>query len=186
MGRDIEVDLSSGLFKGAELSPSPNQDDRPDGMAIEVVIIHCISLPPAQYGGTGVAELFSNRLDPNAHPHYHDVAQLKVSAHLFIRRDGELVQFVPLHRRAWHAGESFCEGRARVNDFSIGIELEGAESDTFTDAQYIRLAAVTRELMRCYPALTPRRIYAHSDIAPGRKSDPGAGFDWDRYLDLLA
>jgi len=179
------IDPTSGLARAVRLVASSNCDVRPDGATVEVLVIHSISLPPAEYGGPGVEQLFCNRLDSREHPYYRDIANLKVSAHLFVRRDGELIQFVPFHQRAWHAGESYCEGRTRVNDFSIGIELEGTESDTFTDLQYSQLADVTRELMRIYPAISSRRIYAHSDIAPGRKTDPGVGFDWHRYLQLL-
>jgi AmpD protein len=182
---DTQIDASSGLVVGARAAISPNHDSRPTGAMIETLVIHSISLPPDQYGGPGVEQLFANKLDPDAHPYYREIAGLKVSAHLFVRRNGELIQFVPLHMRAWHAGESFCEGRTRVNDFSVGIELEGTDTDAFTDAQYARLVSVTRALMRTYPAITPRRIYAHSDIAPGRKTDPGAGFDWGRYLKTI-
>ena len=133
-----------------------------------------------------IEQLFCNRLDPAAHPFYREIQNLKVSAHVVIRRDGDMMQFVPLHLRAWHAGESFCEGRTRVNDFSIGIELEGTEVDPFEPAQYQRLAELTLAIMAAYPVVTPRRLYGHSDVAPGRKGDPGVGFDWDRYLALLA
>lgn len=184
-GGGFAVDASTGLVKGVRVAVSPNHDVRPDGAAIDTLVIHSISLPPGQYGGPGVEQLFANQLDPDAHPYYREIAGLKVSAHLFVRRDGGVVQFVPLHRRAWHAGESWCEGRARVNDFSIGIELEGTDIDLFTDVQYARLADVTRALMQAYPTLSPRHIYAHSDVAPGRKTDPGSGFDWDRYLQML-
>jgi AmpD protein len=181
----FRIEPVSGLARAAKRIECPNFDARPDGATVEAVVIHSISLPPGQYGGPGVEQLFCNRLPADEHPYYRDIAKLKVSAHLLVRRDGELIQFVPFHQRAWHAGESYCEGRTRVNDFSIGIELEGTETDTFTDLQYSRLSEVTRELMRIYPAITPRRIYAHSDIAPGRKTDPGIGFDWRRYLQLL-
>jgi N-acetyl-anhydromuramoyl-L-alanine amidase len=128
---------------------------------------------------------FTDRLNPDEHPFYREIEGLTVSAHLVIRRDGEVIQFVPLHLRAWHAGESFCEGRTRVNDFSIGIELEGTETEPFEPIQYQRLTEVTRAIMETYPAITSRRIYGHSDIAPGRKCDPGTGFDWSRYLEML-
>ncbi len=182
----IKVDVATGLVEGARYVASPNHDLRPDGAQIEVLVIHAISLPPGEFGGPGVEQLFNNRLDPLEHPYYREIQHLKVSAHLFLRRDGEIIQFVPLHRRAWHAGESYCEGRTRVNDFSVGIELEGTDTDPFEDVQYRRLAELSRALMRAYPAITPRRLYGHADIAPGRKTDPGSGFDWDHYLANLA
>lgn len=148
--------------------------------------MHAISLPPGKFGGPGIERLFCNQLNLNEHPYYRELQDLKVSAHVLIRRDGEVVQFVPLRQRAWHAGESYCEGRTRVNDFSVGIELEGTEADSFEDVQYSLLVEVTRAIMQAYPEVTPRRIYGHSDIAPGRKTDPGVGFDWNRYLNLLA
>jgi len=185
VGGGLEVGVSNGLVVGARNVVSSNCDIRPEATQIEVLVLHSISLPPGQYGGPAVEQLFTNQLGPDGHPYFREIATLKVSAHLFVRRDGEMVQFVPLHMRAWHAGESYCEGRARVNDFSIGIELEGSDTDLFTDEQYAQLVAVTRALMKTYPAITPRRIYAHSDIAPGRKTDPGIGFDWERYLHLL-
>jgi AmpD protein len=180
------VDTASGRLLGARQIPSPNHDERPAGAAIEVVVIHAISLPPGEFGGPDIERLFCNRLDCSGHPFYRELAGLEVSAHLLIRRDGELIQFVPFHRRAWHAGMSRCEGRARVNDFSIGIELEGADSAPFEPAQYAALAAATRALMQAYPAITPARLYGHSDIAPGRKTDPGPQFDWIRYRAALA
>jgi AmpD protein len=182
----IRIDPTTGLVQGARWVPSPNYDARPDNAEIEVIIVHSISLPPGKFGGAGVEQLFCNRLDPNEHPYYREINGLKVSAHLYIRRDGEIVQFVSLHQRAWHAGESHCEGRSRVNDFSIGIELEGTDTDRFEDIQYSRLSDLTKALMRAYPRITPKRLYAHSDIAPGRKTDPGDGFFWERYLAMLA
>lgn len=177
----MKIDVRSGLVEGARYVPSPNCDDRPPGAGIDVLIIHNISLPPGQFGGPGIEQLFCNCLDPEAHPYYREIHGLEVSAHLLIRRDGSVYQFVPLHRRAWHAGQSYCEGRTRVNDFSIGIELEGADDVPFEDAQYRALGDITRALMQAYPAITPARIYGHSDISPGRKTDPGPHFDWTRY-----
>lgn len=171
-----------GLAESARFIPSPNCDERPAGCAIELVVIHAISLPPGEFGGTGIEELFANRLDPAAHPFYATLADLKVSAHFVIRRDGELVQFVPCGRRAWHAGEANWKGKACCNDFSIGIELEGTDHVPFTDAQYERLAALTRALKARYPIAD---IAGHSDVAPGRKSDPGPQFDWARYRAML-
>jgi AmpD protein len=170
---------------GAHQSHSPNQDERPPDCTVDLLVIHAISLPPGEYGGRWIEALFQNRLDPHAHPYFREIAGLQVSAHLLVRRDGQLIQFVPLERRAWHAGPSCFQGRERCNDFSIGIELEGTDRDGFTDAQYRTLAAATREIMARFPQVTPERIAGHSDIAPGRKSDPGPGFDWARYRRLL-
>jgi len=181
----MRIDPATGLMHGARFIASPNHDARPDGIPIEVLVVHAISLPPGMFGGPGIEQLFCNRLDPTEHPFYREIEDLKVSAHLVIRREGEVMQFVPFSRRAWHAGESYCEGRTRVNDFSIGIEMEGTDTELFEDIQYSRLAEVTQLIMDAYPAITPRRIYGHSDIAPGRKQDPGTGFDWDRYLEML-
>lgn len=181
----MKVDAASGLVEGAVFVPSPNCDARPAGACPEVLIVHAISLPPGEFGGAGVEQFFCNALDVDAHPYYPGIQHLKVSAHLFVRRDGALVQFVPLHLRAWHAGESSCEGRTRVNDFSVGIELEGCDEAPFEDAQYTALAALTRALMAAYPAITPARIYGHSDVAPGRKTDPGPHFDWMRLRAAL-
>lgn len=182
----MRIDAASGMVEGARFVPSPNCDARPGSLRPEVLIVHAISLPPGCFGGPGVEQLFCNALDGSEHPYYADIRHLKVSAHLFVRRDGSLVQFVPLHLRAWHAGESCCEGRTRVNDFSIGVELEGCDDAPFEDVQYSTLAELTRTLLDAYPAMTPARIYGHSDIAPGRKTDPGPHFDWPRYRRLLA
>jgi len=182
----MNVDAFSGLVAEARFVPSPNCDARPAGVRPEVLIIHAISLPPGQFGGDAIERLFCNMLDWAAHPYYTQIQGLKVSAHLLIRRDGELVQFVPLHLRAWHAGQSLCEGRTRVNDFSIGIELEGCDDAPFEERQYAVLVELTRAIMRAYPRITPARIYGHSDISPGRKTDPGPYFDWMRYRAALA
>jgi AmpD protein len=147
-------------------------------VAIELLVVHAISLPPGEFGGPGIATLFTNRLDPSAHPYYASVADLKVSAHFLIRRDGETIQFVPCAKRAWHAGASNWCGRSRCNDFSIGIELEGCDEVPFEAAQYDALAALARALRGRYPIAD---IVGHSDIAPGRKSDPGPHFDWARF-----
>jgi AmpD protein len=171
-----------GLIEGVRHIPSPNCDERPAGSTVELIVIHSISLPPGEFGGDGIIELFTNRLDPSAHPYYAAVSGLKVSAHFLIRRDGDLIQFVPSGRRAWHAGESGWRGRTRCNDFSIGIELEGTDQSPFEDAQYAVLAALTRAIAARYPVAD---ITGHSDVAPGRKTDPGACFDWERYRALL-
>jgi N-acetyl-anhydromuramoyl-L-alanine amidase len=182
----FHVDRASGLLAAARQVASPNQDARPGGARPELIVIHCISLPPGEFGGPWIDRLFTNRLDPSLHPYFEEIAALRVSAHLLIRRDGELVQYVPFHRRAWHAGESHWCGRARCNDFSIGIELEGTDDGAYTTAQYRRLAASIRALCRAYPTLSPARLAGHSEIAPGRKSDPGPGFDRARLAAWLA
>jgi N-acetyl-anhydromuramoyl-L-alanine amidase len=173
----FRVDRASGLLAAARQLPSPNQDERPPGFGPELIVVHCISLPPGEFGGPWIDRLFTNRLDPAGHSYFATIASMRVSAHLLIRRDGEVVQYVPFHRRAWHAGQSQWCGRARCNDFSIGIELEGTDDGPYTTAQYRRLAATIRALCRAYPGLSPERIAGHSEIAPGRKTDPGPGFD---------
>ena len=173
-----------GLLSAAVHIPSPNFDDRPDGASIDLLVVHNISLPPGEFGGRGIIELFTNRLDPNAHPYYRQIADAKVSSHFLIRRDGELIQFVPCSRRAWHAGLSEWQGRSRCNDFSVGVELEGTDDQTFADSQYATLAALASVLLATYPI---RHCVGHSDIAvpPGRKSDPGPHFDWVRFRAML-
>jgi len=173
---------ANGRVEGARYIPSPNCDARPAGCAISLLVVHHISLPPGKFGGPGIIDLFTNRLDPSAHPFYAGVAGARVSAHFLIRRDGELIQFVACARRAWHAGESSWKGRPRCNDFSVGIELEGIGELPFTDAQYGRLAELTLALRARYPIAD---IVGHSDIAPGRKCDPGPSFDWVRYRGML-
>jgi AmpD protein len=158
---------------------SPNQDRRPPGTEVTLAVIHCISLPPGEYGGDAIERLFTNRLDPGAHPYFREIHAMRVSAHFLIRREGELVQFVPVARRAWHAGVSRWRGRGRCNDFSVGIELEGTEDSPFEDAQYDALVELLGKLRLS-------EVAAHSDIAPGRKRDPGARFDWPRLLAALA
>lgn len=181
MGDSFHVDSASGCLVPARFVASPNFDARPEADDISVLVIHAISLPPSEFGGDFVEQLFCNRLDPQAHPYFREIAGLQVSSHLYIRRTGEVIQFVPFSERAWHAGESSCEGRQRVNDFSIGIELEGDDLSPFEDTQYEVLAAVTRALIKAYPALEADRLYGHCDISPGRKTDPGPHFDWLRY-----
>lgn len=175
------LDLQTGWLSGVQRCPSPNHDERPAETPIDLLVIHGISLPPGRFGGPWIADLFTNRLDPEAHPYFAEIHQLRVSAHVLIRRDGEVVQFVPTTRRAWHAGLSCFAGRERCNDYSIGIELEGVDDAPYEDAQYVRLVDVTAALRRAYPRITPERIVGHSDIAPGRKTDPGPAFDWARY-----
>ena len=180
-GSAAALDAASGLLVRARYTPSPNCDARADPDDISLLVIHNISLPPDRFGGRWIEDLFLNQLDPAAHPYFATIHQLRVSAHCVIYRDGRVQQFVPFHRRAWHAGVSVFEGRERCNDFSIGIELEGCDTKPFTGKQYRRLVAVTRALLRVYPRITYKRIAGHSDIAPGRKTDPGPHFDWPRF-----
>ena len=165
--------------------PSPNYDGRPEGEAISLMVIHCISLPPEQFGGDYIDQLFCNQLNPENHPYFKEVYQLKVSAHLLIKRTGVIVQYVAFDKRAWHAGISEYKGRQRCNDFSIGIELEGSENQPYTEIQYEQLITVSDTLINHYPDLSAQQIVGHSDIAPGRKMDPGAFFNWDKVLDVL-
>ncbi len=169
---------AEGWLAGVRHIASPNCDARPAGKAASLLVIHNISLPPGEFGGNGVIELFTNRLDPMAHPYYQTIRDLRVSAHFFIRRDGEPIQFVPCTQRAWHAGVSSWCGRERCNDYSIGVELEGSDERPFTDAQYASLNRLVAVLRAAYPTLTD--IAGHADIAPGRKTDPGPCFDWGR------
>ncbi len=177
----LRVD-SQGVVASALQVASPNRDARPDGMMPTLVVVHGISLPPGHFGGDGVVGLFTNSLDPTQHPFYATVARLRVSAHFFIRRDGALLQFVACADRAWHAGASSWRGRERCNDFSIGVELEGTDDRAYTAAQYRRLAGLLKALARRYPI---EAAVGHSDVAPGRKTDPGPAFDWTRLGRLL-
>ncbi len=176
---------TAGWLAGVERHPSPNHDPRPPDTEIDLLVIHNISLPPGEFAGNWIDDLFLNQLDPTAHPYFAPIAGVRVSAHLLIRRDGCLVQYVPCGQRAWHAGASSFQGRERCNDYSIGIELEGADETPFTDAQYLALADCTRRIRIRYPAITPARIAGHCEIAPGRKTDPGPAFDWQRYLAMI-
>ncbi len=173
---------AAGWHSSARRIDSPNRDERTDASAISLLVVHNISLPPGDFGGPGVEQLFTNRLDREAHPYYAGIHALRVSAHFFIRRDGELIQFVSCGERAWHAGASLWHGRERCNDFSIGVELEGTDELPFTDAQYACLNGLIGVLRAAYPTL--QDIAGHSEIAPGRKSDPGPCFDWNRIADF--
>lgn len=179
-GEDWHDGWHEGWYQAARRVDSPNQDARPEGASPSLLVIHAISLPPGEFGGPGVEALFTNRLDPADHPYFAEIAHLRVSAHFFIRRDGELVQFVPCSRRAWHAGASNWKGRERCNDFSLGVEMEGADDQPFTEAQYTALNRLIADLRSAYPGLVD--IAGHSDIAPGRKTDPGSGFDWEQVI----
>lgn len=178
----LSLDIT-GWLSTAYQQPSPNCDARPEGMEIELIVIHNISLPPGVFDGDAVIDLFTNRLDWDAHPYYQGIRGLKVSTHFFIRRDGSLIQFVPCSLRAWHAGVSSWQGCERCNDFSIGIELEGTDDLPFTNAQYATLAPLVKQLKQAYPI---RAVVGHSDIAAGRKTDPGPHFDWQRLHEQTA
>ena len=171
-----------GWLSGVRKLASPNFDRRPPGVRTDLLVIHNISLPPEQFGGPGILRFFTNRLDLDEHAYYQQLRDVRVSAHFLIRRDGSIIQFVSCLRRAWHAGVSSWQGRSRCNDFSLGIELEGSDNIAFTDSQYAALSRLTRVLQRAYPL---RSIAGHSDIAPGRKTDPGPFFDWSRYRATL-
>ena len=179
------INKSTGLIENVQFIPSPNYNDRPINDDIDLLVIHGISLPPGQFEGDAVQKLFTNKLDYNAHPYYEILREMKVSSHLFIRRDGTLIQFVPFHLRAWHAGVSQFEGRENCNDFAIGVELEGTDEIPYAVAQYQQLAIVIRALQNVYPNITAQRIVGHSDIAPGRKTDPGPAFDWQQLHGLV-
>ena len=182
----MRIDPETGVVDGVSWVDSPNQDARPAGVEVELVVVHGISLPPGKFGGGWIEALFTNSLDPGDHAYFAAIAGLRVSAHVLIRRRGERVQFVPFHRRAWHAGRSSYRGRAEVNDFSVGIELEGADEVPYTAAQYRGLARLLSALFAAYPALAADRVVGHSEVAPGRKTDPGPAFDWGRLRSLLA
>lgn len=177
--------VSNGWLKGVRRVVSPNCNHRPPNTDINLLVIHNISLPPGQYGGDHIERFFTNRLDHSLDPFYKEIEGVEVSSHLLIKRTGEVVQFVSFEERAWHAGLSAFQSRENCNDFSIGIELEGEDDVPYTDAQYEVLVCVTRCLMRAYPGIASDRIVGHQDIAPGRKTDPGAAFDWDGYLGLV-
>jgi AmpD protein len=182
---EFDIDLMSGLICPARQVPSCNCDARPDAAPPQLIVLHGISLPPGTFGGPEIEALFTNCLDWDSHPFFDEIRGLEVSAHLLIRRDGELIQFVPFQQRAWHAGESSFRGRACCNDYSIGIELEGDDESAYDDRQYDILPGVLNALLESYPSVSVRDIAAHSDIAPGRKTDPGPAFDWLRLYDGL-
>ena len=173
----------SGVLAHAVQIASPNCDERPDGAGITLLVVHNISLPPGEFGGEAIVRLFTNTLDFSAHPYYETLRDLRVSAHFLIRRDGGLIQLVPCAMRAWHAGASSWGGRERCNDFSVGVELEGADDRAYAEPQYARLAGLLVGLRRKYPIID---IVGHADISPGRKTDPGPAFDWGRFRELLA
>ena len=183
--RHFCINLHSGTVEGARQSACSHYDDRCNENDISLLVIHNISLPPNEFGGPYIDQFFGGVLDPSEHPFFEEISDVRVSSHLLIRRDGELVQYVPLHKRAWHAGQSCFQGREKCNDFSIGIEMEGADDIPFENEQYETLALVTRLIQKAYPHITNDRITGHSDIAPGRKTDPGPKFDWEFYKGKL-
>lgn len=175
----------AGWCQQARRVPSPHHNERAAPDDISLLVVHGISLPPGEFGGPFIDDLFMGRLDPEAHPYFAGIHRLRVSAHCLIRRDGELVQYVPFGARAWHAGVSSWQGREACNDFSIGIELEGTDETPYTDAQYFALVGLTRAISARYPAVTMEKIVGHCDIAPGRKTDPGESFQWSRFREML-
>ena len=181
----MHIDNTTGLLSDARFVASPNCDERPDEKPVSLVVIHGISLPPDEYGGPWIDALFTNTLPINDHPYFAEIEHLRVSSHLLIRRDGEIVQYVPFNKRAWHAGVSCYDGEEKCNDFSIGIELEGCDDLPFEDSQYESLVRLTQTLFEGYSRLNPNQIVGHCDVSPGRKTDPGPCFDWNRYLDAL-
>jgi N-acetyl-anhydromuramoyl-L-alanine amidase len=185
-GTPLQIEPATGLLAGVRQVLSPHFDARPKDVAPELVVVHGISLPAGEFGGPWIDHLFAGSLPAEAHPSFRDTASLRVSAHAVIRRDGGITQYVPFGMRAWHAGQSQYQGRSGCNDFSIGIELEGTDTIPYTDAQYDSLAALVAALLFAYHTLSAQRIAGHSDIAPGRKTDPGPAFDWARFRRLLA
>lgn len=179
------LNLATGLIQPARLVPTEHCDERQDSRDISLLVIHNISLPPKQFGGPYIDQLFTGRLNSGDHPYFEDIAALRVSSHLLIRRNGDVVQYVPFHKRAWHAGVSSFEGRDKCNDYSIGIELEGADDIPYEKIQYQTLANITQVILKAYPQITPARIVGHSDIASGRKTDPGPAFEWDNFRKLI-
>lgn len=178
---DLRFNMDTRLVAEARLVVSPNCDARPATAVVDVVVIHCISLPPYQFGGDDIEAFFCNCLNISRHPYFREIQNLKVSPHFLIQRGGELTQFVATNKRAWHAGTSALRGRRDVNDFSIGIELEGTDDQPFEEAQYKTLIELTRVLTAVYPGIVAANLVGHCDIAPARKTDPGPHFDWHRY-----
>jgi AmpD protein len=183
---DLQVDLHSGLLRGARLIASPNHDSRPAGVEADLIVVHGISLPPGEFGGPWIDRLFTNSLPAQVHPYFAEVEALRVSSHLVVARDGAVTQYVAFNERAWHAGKSSYQGREACNDFSVGVELEGSDTLPYEPAQYGALAEVVAALCAAYPRLSPDRLVGHSDIAPGRKTDPGPAFDWPHARRLIA
>jgi N-acetyl-anhydromuramoyl-L-alanine amidase len=185
MQSPLKIEPATGLLAGVRQVLSPFYDARPTGVLPELIVVHGISMPPGEFGGPWIDRLFTGNLPADAHPYFKETSKLRVSAHALIRRDGVIVQYVPFGQRAWHAGQSHYRGRAGCNDFSIGIELEGTGETPYTEAQYIQLAALVEALVATYPSLSFDHIAGHSDIAPGRKTDPGPSFEWARWRSIL-
>ena len=181
----ILLDPAKDWLQNVRRVPSPNQDDRAGDTIIDTIVVHGISLPPKEYGGPYVDQLFTNQLDPDTHPYFQDIADLRVSAHVLINRAGEITQYVPFSARARHAGVSEFQGKQDCNEFSIGIELEGCDDEPYEKCQYEMLAKIVTVLMSQWPDITRERIVGHSDIAPERKTDPGPAFDWDYFFSLI-
>ena len=181
----FKINTETGVLEEAEYCHSEHHNERPADTAIDMIVIHNISLPPGEFGTESVKQFFKGELNTFEHPYFAEIGHLRVSSHLFIRRNGEIIQFVPFNLRAWHAGVSLFQGKTDCNDFSIGIELEGTDDLSYEPIQYEKLIQVIQVLMRVYPGITTDRIVGHSDIAPGRKTDPGPAFDWDYLRDRL-
>lgn len=177
--------INDGWWSAARRVPSPNFNERPPGVDVSLLVVHNISLPPGQFGGGYVEQFFTNQLDSSLHPYFETIASLRVSAHCLIDRLGQVKQFVPFHKRAWHAGRSSFAGAVECNDYGIGIELEGTDHQAYTAQQYQALVKLTRDLMKQFPRITSERITGHCDVAPGRKTDPGPAFDWTLYRQWL-
>jgi AmpD protein len=186
MNAPLKIDSATGLLTGVRQVLSPHYDARPAGTVAELLVVHGISLPPGEFGGPWIDRLFTGTLPPEAHPFFRELAGARLSAHALVRRDGAIVQYVPFGERAWHAGASQYRGRSTCNDFSVGVELEGTDDTPYTEAQYQQLAALAAALLAAYVSLSAEHIVGHSDIAPGRKTDPGAAFDWPRFRALLS
>ena len=180
--REFEIDSRTGILQGATVLLSPHCDMRPSGIEIDLLVIHAVSLPPGEFHTSDVIDLFMGTLNPTAQPGYHELATSRVSAHFLVSREGQVFQFVSIMKRAWHAGVSVFEGREQVNDFSVGIELIGSDACAFTDHQYNSLCQLTKSIGSICPRIMPDRVVGHSDVAPGRKTDPGPHFDWTRYF----
>jgi AmpD protein len=181
----LKIEPATGLLLEARQVLSPHFDSRPAGVLPELIVVHGISLPPGEFGGPWIDRLFTGGLDPEAHPYFREISRIRVSAHALITRDGAIVQYVPFGQRAWHAGQSHYRGRPACNDFSIGIELEGTDHVPYADRQYESLGALVEALLAAYPTLSCDHIVGHNDIAPGRKTDPGPSFEWDRFRTVL-
>ena len=185
-GAPLKIDSGTGLLTGVRQVLSPHCDARPAGTVAELLVVHGISLPPGEFGGPWIDRLFTGTLPAEAHPFFRELAAARLSAHALVRRDGAIVQYVPFGERAWHAGASQYRGRSTCNDFSVGVELEGTDDTPYTEAQYQQLAALAAALLAAYASLSAEHIVGHSDIAPGRKTDPGAAFDWPHFRALLS